>query len=95
MSAKSDLKAIEALEATRGWKVVREIMEKEIVQSAMSIADNPRMTLDEINFRRGSIFAAKALLEMPQRLLVRLENELALAPKDDKGIPTGVIVTPP
>lgn len=87
MSTKSDLKAIEALEATRGWKVVREIMEQEIVQSAMAIADNPRMTLDEINFRRGSIFAAKALLEMPQRLRVRLENELALAPKDDKASP--------
>lgn len=87
MSAKSDLKAIEALEATRGWKVVREIMEQEIVQSAMAIADNPRMTIDEINFRRGSIFAAKALLEMPQRLRVRLENELALSPKDDKATP--------
>ena len=95
MSAKSDLKAIEALEATRGWKVVREIMEKEIVQSAMSIADNPRMTLDEINFRRGSIFAAKALLEMPQRLRGSSGERTGTCTKGRQGIPTGVIVTPP
>jgi hypothetical protein len=49
----------------------------------MAIADNPNMTLDEINFRRGSIWAAKRMLEMPHRLEMKLNSEIALH-KDDK-----------
>ena len=48
----------------------------------MAIAENPNMSLDEINFRRGSIFAAKALLDMPTRLKSKLYGEVALN-KDD------------
>ena len=58
------------------------VMEDEIVSAAMAIAENPNMSLDEINFRRGSIFAAKALLDMPTRLKSKLYGEVALN-KDD------------
>ena len=53
-------------------------MKEEIVVSAMQIAETPNMELDEINYRRGSIYAAKRLLELPQRLAVKLENEIAM-----------------
>lgn len=82
MTPKAELSAIEALEKSKGWIVLRKVMEDEIVSAAMAIAENPNMSLDEINFRRGSIFAAKALLDMPTRLKSKLYGEVALN-KDD------------
>tara|TARA_R110002153_G_scaffold4714_1_gene22214 strand:- start:473 stop:742 length:270 start_codon:yes stop_codon:yes gene_type:complete len=82
VTPKAELSAIEALEKSKGWIVLRKVMEDEIVSAAMAIAENPNMSLDEINFRRGSIFAAKALLDMPTRLKSKLYGEVALN-KDD------------
>lgn len=82
MTPKAELSSIEALEKSKGWIVLRRVMEDEIVSAAMAIAENPNMSLDEINFRRGSIFAAKALLDMPTRLKSKLYGEVALN-KDD------------
>tara|TARA_R100000951_G_scaffold55549_2_gene46699 strand:+ start:834 stop:1094 length:261 start_codon:yes stop_codon:yes gene_type:complete len=84
VSPKSELSAIETLVKSKGWIVIRRVMEDEIVSSAMAIAENPSMTLDEINFRRGSIFAAKAFLDIPSRLRSKIESEIALGQKDDR-----------
>ena len=75
---KADLKAIQDITKSRGWAIIREVMEREVVSAAMAIADNPNMTLDEINFRRGSIWAAKQLVEVPERLIRVLEADIAL-----------------
>jgi len=83
VTPKAELAAIETLVKSKGWIVIRRVMEDEIVSSAMAIAENPSMTLDEINFRRGSIFAAKALLDIPARLRSKIESEIALGQKDD------------
>jgi hypothetical protein len=82
MTSKSKIKAIDGLTKSQGWRVLREVMEQEIVQAAMQIAETPTMPLDEINFRRGSIWAAKTMLELPERLRMKLEAEAALG-KDD------------
>lgn len=81
-NAKADVKAIHEMTASRGWAIVREIMDKEVVAAAMAIAENPNMTLDEINFRRGAIWAGKQLVEIPDRLILRLNADIALAPPD-------------
>ena len=80
-TAQAQLNSIDQLTKSKGWAVVEEVMKEEIVSSAMSIADNPNMTLDEINFRRGSIWAAKRLLELPERLSAKLESDIALLKK--------------
>ena len=85
MSDRGSLNAIDTLENSKGWTVMRKVMEEEIVSSAMAIAESPTMSLDEINFRRGTIFAAKALLDMPTKLRSKFEAEIALT-KDDKSI---------
>ena len=84
MTPASKIKAIDGLTKSQGWNVLREIMEDEILQAAMQIAENSNMTLDEINFRRGSIWAAKTMLDLPERLRMKLEAETALTPRDDK-----------
>ena len=82
MNSKAKLKAIDDLMKSKGWQVLNQIMKDEIVSSAMSIADNASMDLQEINFRRGSIWAAKQMLEMQVRLRQKLEAEIALDTDD-------------
>jgi len=82
MNSKAKLKAIDDLMKSKGWQVLNQIMKDEIVSSAMSIADNASMDIQEINFRRGSIWAAKQMLEMPVRLRQKLEAEIALDTDD-------------
>ena len=75
---------IDKLLASPGWRLLVEAMEKEIVEAAMIIADNPNMSLDEINFRRGSIWSAKQLLNLPHALRRRLESSELLERRDNK-----------
>ncbi|MAS48194.1 MAG: hypothetical protein CL557_12405 [Alphaproteobacteria bacterium] len=82
MNSKAKLRAVDDLMKSKGWQVLNQIMKDEIVSSAMSIADNASMDLQEINFRRGSIWAAKQMLEMPIRLRQKLEAEIALDTDD-------------
>lgn len=84
MTSRERLKALIDLQVSPGWKVVTDVMNEEVVAAAMAIADNPKMSLDEINFRRGTIWAAKQLVDLPVKIQLKLENELALSTKDDK-----------
>lgn len=87
MASKSEInnriKAIKSLQSSRGWGVLRESMEKEMIDAAMAIASSYNMHEKEVDFRRGSIWASHQLLNLPDRLIHRLENELAL--KDIEG----------
>jgi len=83
MTPQAQLKAVDALMNSKGWNVVLEIMHEEILASAMAIAETPNMELEEINFRRGSIWAAKRMLELPVRLRQKLEAEVTLLHVDD------------
>lgn len=77
-TAAAKKREIQKLVASRGWSILKEVMEREIVEAAMAIAQSPSMSLDEINYRRGAIWAGKSLVELPERLLIRLEGEILL-----------------
>jgi len=77
------IKALNTLDKNKGWQLLRKIMEEEIVASAMAIADKTEMSVDEINFRRGTIWAAKQMLNLPEKARIKFENEIALD-RDDK-----------
>lgn len=83
MTPREQLKGLLDLQKSPGWKVVTDVMHDEVVAAAMAIADSPNMSLDEINFRRGTIWAAKQLIDLPLKIQLKLENELALSSKDD------------
>lgn len=78
MTPQQKLKAVDSLSSSKGWAVMKEVMEAEVLQAAMAIAETPNMPLDEINFRRGAIWAANRMLELPSRLRMKLESESAL-----------------
>lgn len=81
--SKNQIKAISNLQSSDGWQLIKQVMEDEILQAAMQIGENPNMELNEINFRRGAIWAANRMLEMPNRLKIKIENEVALSQGDD------------
>lgn len=89
MTPTAKLKAVDNLLNSKGWTIVLEIMHEEILASAMSIAETPSMELEEINFRRGSIWAAKQMLELPVRLRQKLEGDVALHSVDDSNNSSG------
>ena len=53
MTPQAKLKAIKELTGSKGWAVLLDVMNDEILASAMSIAESANMDLTEINFRRG------------------------------------------
>jgi len=86
--ARAKLKHIDALTKSKGWQHIREVMQQELVSAAMAIANDPNMTEKEVDFRRGSIWAGHQLLDLPNRLRMRLEAEAALdAPAKDDHTP--------
>ena len=85
MSDKTDIKAVHDLKNSRGWEILKEVMEQEILSAAMQIGESPTMDINEVNFRRGSIWVANRMLEMPDRMIAKLEASIALN-EDDKPI---------
>ncbi len=83
MSNKTHLKLISDLENSEAWELLRKVMQDEILQAAMQMGEDASMTFDEVNFRRGAIWAANRMLEMPNRLKAKLEAEIALSSGDD------------
>lgn len=67
------LKALNTLLKSRGWAVIREVMEREILTAARSLGGTASMATDEMHFRRGAIYAADRLLAMPETLTRNLE----------------------
>jgi hypothetical protein len=53
-------------------------MEQEILQLARNMANTPEMTMQQMDFQRGAIWAAEQLLNVPERLIHKLQGELAL-----------------
>lgn len=76
-----DITCLSELRATRGWAVIEEKMREELIAASLLLARNAPMTKDEIDFRRGAIWAASELLELPARLIQRLENDLLFLPQ--------------
>ncbi len=58
---------------------MREVMQTEIVNAAMNLGSGGgNISEGEMHYRRGCIFAAKQLMELPDKLVMHLESEAAL-----------------
>ena len=77
--AQIDLISMKELSRSRGWQIIKDNIQADIVAAAMSFADSALMSEKEIDFRRGAIFAARSLLTIDSALIARLEGELLLA----------------
>ena len=53
-------------------------MQDEILQLALSMARSADMTQQQMDFQRGTIWAAEQLLNVPTRLIHKLEGDKAI-----------------
>lgn len=85
MTPKRKLEALRKLKKNDGWSVIHEVMEQELVALAKKVGQSPSMPMDQIRFSQGALWAAERLLDLPDRLITKLENDERLTPptKDD------------
>lgn len=72
-------KAVTQLVQSKGWEYLHDVMRREITEAALALANAAPMTESEMHFRRGAMWAAVRLIELPDRLLLKLQNEVALS----------------
>ena len=75
---KEKLALIKRLKKDDAWKFLQEIMKEEILIAAYNLSSDPKTSVDELNWRRGALWASKKLIEMPSVLEVKLENDLMM-----------------
>ena len=62
-------------------------MEAEVVEAALLIGKSGAMTTDEIHFRRGSIWAAQQLLQLPERMIALIQSQSPFETDVDDRVP--------
>lgn len=77
MTIKSQIKSLIEMSESSGWATVNEVMKDEMLQLALTMARSKDMTHQEMDFIRGAMFAAEQMLNLPSRLIHKLEGELS------------------
>ena len=77
-SVKQQIKTLIQLSESNGWATVNEVMKDEILQLALLMARSKEMSQQEMDFNRGAIWAAEHMLNLPARLIHKLEGDLSL-----------------
>ena len=83
MYTKAQIKELIGLSESKGWATVNEIMKEEMLQLALMMARTKEMSQQEMDFNRGAIWAAEQMLNLPARLIHKLEGELSLDQTQD------------
>lgn len=78
VSNKTKLKLVKDVQQHEGWLFIQEIMQKEMMTAANKLAETPNMSIEELHFRRGAMWAARKLVDIPTVLAAKLENDVAM-----------------
>jgi len=78
MTPKQKQVAIDAMLKSKGWQVIQEEMENSILQAAYQLCDGPAMPIDEVHFRRGSMWAARKFVDLPSVVSQVLNNNILM-----------------
>lgn len=65
--------------ASPAWLLIEQIMRDEIVQAAFRIAEARPISVEDIHFQRGALWASRRLVDIHDALIARYETDLALA----------------
>ena len=86
MKPRQAIDKLSSLKKSEGWKIVSTVMDEETLNAAIQLSEFRNLPLEEIHFRRGAMWAARQLRDMPEKLIMKYENDLALdeASKDIK-----------
>lgn len=61
------------------WSLISGIMKDEVTQAAFRMADARPMSMEDIHFQRGALWASRKLIEIHEALIARFETDLAIA----------------
>ena len=78
MTPKQKQVAVDTMLKSKGWQVIQEEMEKSILQAAFQLCDGPAMPIDEVHFRRGSMWAARKFVDLPSVVSQVLNNNILM-----------------
>lgn len=78
MTKKQKADAIQKLLDSEGWKVLQEQMEASILQAAFQLVEQRNTPIEDIHFRRGSMWAARKFLDLPSQIKSILDNDLLM-----------------
>jgi hypothetical protein len=78
MTKAEEKRILEELMASSGWALLESKMKDEIVNAAFAMAENARLTVDEMNFRRGAMWAARRVIELPTNMKTLIDNDLLM-----------------
>lgn len=78
MTKQEEARVLEELLSSNGWGVLQRKMQDEILTAAYQLADNKQLSVDEINFRRGAMWAARRMIELPTNMKMLIDNELLM-----------------
>jgi hypothetical protein len=88
MNLKSQIKDLIELSESKGWATLNSIMKDEIVDLALLMARSKQMSTQEVDFNRGAIWAAEQMLNMPVKLIHKMEGELSFEEAPSRQGPT-------
>lgn len=77
MTLKSQIKSLIDMSESNGWATVNKVMKDEILELALMMARSKEMSQQEMDFNRGAIWAAEQMLNLPSRLIHKLEGEIS------------------
>lgn len=81
----NDLKALEEMTASRGWTLLMEVLQGDLLASCVAMGQSPDMSESRLRFQVGAIYAANNLITAPARIAEQMKTELtmrsALKPK--------------
>lgn len=78
MTKKEEARVLEELLSSNGWGILQRKMQDEILTAAYQLAENKQLSVDEINFRRGAMWAARRMIELPTNMKMLIDNELLM-----------------
>jgi hypothetical protein len=78
MTPEKALELIVKFENSEGWNYVQDVMRDEVLRAAYALAEDDNPSYEQLQFRRGAMWAARRLLELPMRLRQNLESELII-----------------
>jgi hypothetical protein len=78
LTKKEEARVLEELMSSNGWGILQRKMQDEILTAAYQLAENKQLSVDEINFRRGAMWAARRMIELPTNMKMLIDNELLM-----------------
>jgi len=78
MTPKQKQVAVDTMLKSKGWAVIQEEIEKSILQAAFQLCDGPAMSIEEVHFRRGSMWAARKFIDLPEVVSQILNNNILM-----------------